>query len=78
MTIAIRGTETTEGPRYRWKIGRAAALPHNGIAAFCKALYVFKSTEIDAEVAVLGIPFDNMASMQRTWTAAIDDECERM
>jgi hypothetical protein len=78
VTIAIRGIETTEGARYRWKIHRAAALPHNGIATFCKALYVFKSTEIDAEVAVLGIPFDNTASMQRTLTAAIEDKCERM
>ena len=60
------------------EIDRAAALSHNGIATFCKAVYVFKSIQIDAEVAALGTPFDNTASMQRTLTAAIDDKCERM
>ena len=39
-----------------------AALPHTGIATFCKAPYVFQPEEMDAEVAILGVPFDNMAS----------------
>ena len=43
---------------------QAAALPHTGIATFCKAPYVFDPAEIHADVAVLGIPFDNMASMR--------------
>ncbi len=43
---------------------QAASLPHTGIATFCKAPYVFEPAEIDADVAVLGIPFDNMASMR--------------
>ena len=41
-----------------------AALPHTGIATFCKAPYVFEAAEMDADVAVLGVPFDNMASMR--------------
>ncbi len=43
---------------------QAAGLPHTGIATFCKAPYVFEPTEMNADVAVLGIPFDNMASMR--------------
>ena len=43
---------------------QAAALPHTGIATFCKAPYVFDPTEMNADVAVLGIPFDTMASMR--------------
>jgi agmatinase len=42
----------------------AAALPHTGIATFCKAPYVFEPTEVDADVAILGVPFDNTASMR--------------
>lgn len=42
----------------------AAALPHTGIATFCKAPYVFEPAEMAADVAVLGIPFDNTASMR--------------
>src|SRR6185437_2635877 len=41
-----------------------AALPHTGVATFCKAPYIFEPADIDADVAVLGIPFDNMASMR--------------
>jgi agmatinase len=41
-----------------------ASLPHSGIATFCKAAYVFDPSEIDADVAVLGVPFDNTASMR--------------
>lgn len=41
-----------------------AALPHTGIATFCKAPYVFDPAEMDADVAILGVPFDNMASMR--------------
>ena len=43
---------------------QSAALPHTGVATFCKAPYVFEATEMNADVAVLGIPFDNMASMR--------------
>ena len=43
---------------------QAAALPHTGIATFCKAPYVFEPTEMQADVAILGVPFDNMASMR--------------
>lgn len=43
---------------------QAAALPHTGIATFCKAPYEFDPAAIDADVAVLGIPFDNTASMR--------------
>lgn len=42
----------------------AAALPHTGVATFCKAPYAFEPADIHADVAVLGIPFDNMASMR--------------
>ena len=43
---------------------QAAALPHTGIATFCKAPYVFDPAEMQADVAILGAPFDNMASMR--------------
>lgn len=43
---------------------QAAALPHTGIATFCKAPYVFEPAEMNAGVAILGVPFDNMASMR--------------
>ena len=43
---------------------QAAALPHTGIATFCKAPHVFEPAEMDADVAILGVPFDNMASMR--------------
>jgi len=43
---------------------QAAALPHTGIATFCKAAHVFEPAEMNADVAVLGIPFDNTASMR--------------
>ena len=42
----------------------AASLPHTGIATFCKAPYVFDPAEIDADIAILGVPFDGMASMR--------------
>lgn len=41
-----------------------ASLPHTGIATFCKAAHVFEPAEMNADVAVLGIPFDNTASMR--------------
>jgi agmatinase len=43
---------------------QAASLPHTGIATFCKAPYVFDLAEIDADIAILGVPFDGMASMR--------------
>jgi arginase family enzyme len=41
-----------------------AALSNNGIAKFCKASYVLGAVEIDADTAILGVPFDNTASMR--------------
>jgi agmatinase len=43
---------------------QAAALPHTGIATFCKAAYTFDPAKMNADVAILGIPFDNTASMR--------------
>lgn len=43
---------------------QSAALPHTGIATFCKSTYVFDPSEIQADVAILGVPFDNTASMR--------------
>jgi agmatinase len=43
---------------------QAAALPHTGIATFCKSPYVFEPELMDADVAILGVPFDNMTSMR--------------
>ena len=42
----------------------AASLTHTGIATFCKAPYVFEPAQMDADVAILGVPYDNMASMR--------------
>ena len=41
----------------------SASLRHTGIATFCKAPNVLDPTEIDADIAILGVPFDGMASM---------------
>jgi hypothetical protein len=43
---------------------QAAALPHTGIATFRKSPYVFEPELMDADVAILGVPFDNMTSMR--------------
>lgn len=45
-------------------IRQSASLPHTGIATFCKAAHVFEPAEMNADVAILGIPFDNTASMR--------------
>jgi agmatinase len=45
-------------------IRQAAALPHTGIATFCKAPHVFEPSKEEVDVAILGVPFDNMASMR--------------
>jgi agmatinase len=42
----------------------SASLPHTGIATFCKAPYVFDTNALDSDVAILGVPFDGMASMR--------------
>jgi agmatinase len=42
----------------------SASLPHTGIATFCKAPFVFDPAAIDADIAILGVPFDGMASMR--------------
>lgn len=39
-------------------------MPHTGIATFCKAAHVLEPSKGDADVAILGVPFDNMASMR--------------
>lgn len=41
-----------------------ASLPHTGTATCCKAPYVFDTGAIDSDIAVLGVPFDGMASMR--------------
>lgn len=41
-----------------------ASLPHTGIATFCKAAHVQDWHSLQAEVAVLGVPYDGMASMR--------------
>lgn len=43
---------------------QAAALPHTGISTFCKAPYIFEPELMNGDVAILGVPFDNMASMR--------------
>lgn len=42
----------------------AASLPHTGVATFCKAAYVFDPAQMEADIAILGVPFDSMASMR--------------
>lgn len=41
-----------------------ASLPHTGIATFAKAAYVPDLRDLEADVAILGVPFDSMASMR--------------
>lgn len=43
---------------------QSASLPHTGIATFCKAKHVFDPDEMNADVAILGVPFDNTVSMR--------------
>lgn len=40
------------------------SLPHTGIATFCKAPYTPNLDEFDADVAVLGIPYDGATAMR--------------
>lgn len=40
------------------------SLPHTGIATFCKAPYVPDLEDLDADVAVLGIPYDEATAMR--------------
>ncbi len=40
------------------------SLPHTGIATFCKAPYVVDLDDLDADVAVLGIPYDEATAMR--------------
>ncbi len=40
------------------------SLPHTGIATFCKAPFVPDLSELDAEVAVIGIPYDEATAMR--------------
>ena len=42
----------------------SASLPHTGIATFCKAAHVHNWPDLRADVAVLGVPYDGMASMR--------------
>jgi agmatinase len=43
---------------------QTTSLPHIGIATFCKAPYVPDLTDLEADVAVLGIPFDAATGMR--------------
>lgn len=40
------------------------SLPHTGIATFCKAPFVPDLDELDADVAVVGIPYDEATAMR--------------
>ncbi|MEM7583523.1 MAG: arginase family protein [Acidobacteriota bacterium] len=40
------------------------SLPHTGIATFCKSAYVPDLSELEADVAVLGIPYDEATAMR--------------
>ncbi len=40
------------------------SLPHTGIATFCKSPFVPNVDELDADVAVLGIPYDEATAMR--------------
>lgn len=43
---------------------QTTSLPHTGIATFCKAPFVPDIERVDAEVAVLGIPYDEATAMR--------------
>lgn len=43
---------------------QSTSLPHTGIATFCKAPFVPDVAAVDAEVAVLGIPYDEATAMR--------------
>jgi len=45
-------------------VRRPASLPHTGIASFCKAPIVDDLSELEAEVAVMGVPFDAAVGMR--------------
>jgi agmatinase len=40
------------------------SLPHTGIATFCKAPYIPNLDQLDADVAVVGIPYDGATAMR--------------
>ncbi|MEM9598476.1 MAG: arginase family protein [Acidobacteriota bacterium] len=43
---------------------QATAMPHSGIATFCKSPYEPDLDRLDADVAVLGIPYDGATAMR--------------
>lgn len=40
------------------------SMPHTGIATFCKAPFVPDVAEVDADIAVIGIPYDEATAMR--------------
>jgi agmatinase len=40
------------------------SLPHTGIATFCKSPYVPDVSQLDADIAVMGIPYDEATAMR--------------
>ena len=53
-----------EGPRSFGVSYQSTSLPHTGIATFCKAPFVPDLSTLDADVAVLGIPYDEATAMR--------------
>ena len=45
-------------------VQQKTSLPHTGIATFCKAPFVPDVSGLDAEVAVVGIPYDEATAMR--------------
>ena len=43
---------------------QSTSLPHTGVATFCKSPYVPDLDQLDAEVAVIGIPYDEATAMR--------------
>ena len=43
---------------------RSVSLPHTGIATFCKAPYVENVADLDADVAIFGVPLDVAVGMR--------------
>ena len=43
---------------------QSTSLPHTGIATFCKAPFEPDVERVEAEIAVLGIPYDEATAMR--------------
>jgi len=63
-TLSLEIVSSSPSPSYVLMDRRPASLPHTGIATFAKAPLVDDVSELEADVAVMGVPFDASVGMR--------------